>query len=75
MQADNVQKKLDGLLQQYKDKQQKIIEVVFLKGGWGYIQRKELKTHLKIYVKVFHGKREVYEIDVAIMDKVQVIYD
>ena len=41
-----------------------------MKGGWGYVQRQELKTHLKIHVKVFHGKREVHEIDVAIMDKI-----
>lgn len=66
---------MDELVKEYQDRQQKIIEVVFLKGGWGYIQRQELKTHLKIHVKVFHGKREVYEIDVAIMDKIQVIYD
>lgn len=50
--------------------------MTFLNGhGWGYISRRELKTHLKIYVKVFHGKREVHEIDVGIMDKLQVIYD
>ena len=49
--------------------------MTFLKGGWGFIQRRELKTHLTIYVKVFHGKREVYEVKVALMDKIQVIFD
>ena len=73
--ADLVQVKMDELMMQYKDREKTIIEVTFLKGGWGFIQRRELKTHLKIYVKVFHGQRKVYEIDVAIMDKIQVIFD
>ena len=55
IEADKVQAKLDELTSSYKDKESKIVEVTFLKGGWGYIQRQELKTHLKIYVKTFHG--------------------
>lgn len=66
---------MDELTKDHKDKESKIVEVTFLKGGWGFIQRRELKTHLKIYVKVFHGQRKVHEIDVAIMDKIQVIFD
>jgi hypothetical protein len=70
-----VQKKLDELTKVYDNKVSKIVEVTFLKGGWGFVQRRELKTHLKIYVKVFHGERAVHEIDVGVMDKIQVIYD
>jgi hypothetical protein len=70
-----VQSKLDELTKDYADRESKIVEVSFLKGGCGFIQRRELKTHLKIYVKVFHGQRKVHEIDVAIMDKIQVIFD
>lgn len=75
IEADKVQALLDDLTKQYENAQNKIVEVTFLKCGWGYIQRRELKTHLKIYVKVFHGARETHEISVGIMDKIQVIYD
>jgi hypothetical protein len=70
IEADKVQALLDDLTKQYENAQNKIVEVTFLKCGWGYIQRRELKTHLKIYVKVFHGARETHEISVGIMDKI-----
>ena len=52
----------------------KIVHVKFLKGGEGFIQRKELKTMIKINVKVFHGDRENYEFTVSILDRIHVIY-
>ena len=69
--ADEVQKKLDKLINQYDDKVSKIVKVRIIKGNCdGFIQRRELKSHLKIYVKVFHGKRERHEIEVSINDKI-----
>jgi hypothetical protein len=53
----------------------KIVKVEILKGGQGYIQRKELKTEIVVKVKVFHGKRETHVFKVSILDKIQVIID
>ena len=46
-----------------------------LKGGEGYIQRRELKTHIFISVKVFHGKKQNHVFKVSILDRIQVIMD
>ena len=37
IEADEVQARLDEVTKQYEDKASKIVEVTFLKGGWGYI--------------------------------------
>ena len=41
----------------------------------GFLQRAELKTHITVFVKVFHGKRETHEFSVSILDKIHVIYE
>lgn len=73
--AEKIQEKLDLLTKKYENAQKKIVHVTLLKGGEGYIQRKELLTHIHIYVKVFHGKRETHFFRVSILDKIQVLID
>lgn len=48
---------------------ERIMEVNF-KWGQGYLQRKEIKSKIKVFVKTFHGKREVHEFTVLITDKI-----
>ena len=54
----------------------KIVHVTFVKKhGEAYIQRRELLSHITLYVKVFHGDRKVHKIRVSILDKIYVIVD
>ena len=67
--------KLDQLTKRYNIAQNKILKVEFIKGGEGYIQRKELKALIDINVKVFHGNRQNHVFQVSIADKIEVIFD
>lgn len=49
--------------------------MTILKGGEGFIQRRELKTHITITVKVFHGSKQNHEFKVSILDRIQVVMD
>lgn len=40
-------------------------------GGKGFIQRREIRSKIKIYVKTFHSKREDHEFSVSISDKIE----
>ena len=39
------------------------------------MSRRELKTHITVFVKVFHGKRETHKFTVSILDKIGIIYE
>lgn len=52
-----------------------IVKVEFCKGGEGFIKREELKTKIKIFVKVFHGNRKNHQFEVSILDKIHSIYE
>ena len=66
---------MDELTKQYEDALSRIVKVDLLKGGEGYIQRRELKTHIEVHVKVFHGERKSHTFRVCILDRIQVILD
>lgn len=46
----------------------KIIELQYI-WGTGFIQRKDIRSKIKVSVKTFHGKRVNYEFTVHITDK------
>jgi hypothetical protein len=52
-----------------------MLHVKFMKAGEGYIQRREVLSHITVYVKVFHGDRKVHAIRVSIIDKIRTIID
>ena len=53
----------------------KMCHLYLVKGGEVYTQRRELKTHITIQVKTFHGEKKNHQIKVSILDKIQVLYD
>ena len=55
--ATEIQHKLDLLTNRYENALSTIVQVDIIKGGQGSIQRRELKTHIEIHVKVFHGNK------------------
>ena len=73
--AKAVQLQLDELMKKKQNLASKIVHVKILKGGDGYIQRDELKTHISVFVKVFHGERKNHEFKVSILDRIYTIYE
>lgn len=73
--ARAIQVKIDEYTQRHADALSRIVKVHILKGGEAYIQRREIKTHITIHVKVFHGARATHSFEVSILDRIQVLID
>ena len=78
--ADEIQRKLDELMAKRNSILGTILRVNFLWGfrrteAVGYLHRRELKSRITVFVKVFHGKRENHRFEVALLDTVGLLYD
>jgi hypothetical protein len=72
--AAEIERQLETLTRRYEDSLSKIVHCKLLKGGEAHIQRRELKTHIEVFVKVFHGDRKTFSFRVSILDKIQVLF-